>query len=418
MNSVVILSTSIQKRPRLSPLHDLTESCMPSLFHVCRALFISILATSALTSLMSGCTKSSTPTEAVTPVKPTLTVTTIRPEALAWPAVIHADGDIAPWQEVVVAATTGGVQLTALNAEIGDRVARDQVLALLDQRSIQADVHQAEAGVQEAQANLRLAAADGARARALAAGEVLNAQQQIQYEVSETAAKARLAAAEARLANERLRLEHASVRAPDDGIIISRAALLGSVPQVGTELFRLLRQGRCEWRAEILVQDLPRLRPGQQARLILPGGDSALGTVRLVGPAVDPGKRTGLVYVDLPIGSARPGSFASGDITLGEPKELLTIASSAVVLREGRSLVFTVDDQQKVHEVRVDLGQRQGARVAITPAAGTDPGALTPASRVVASGGGFLADGDLVSVMEAAATEKAPGKTPVPAAAP
>jgi multidrug efflux pump subunit AcrA (membrane-fusion protein) len=57
--------------------------------------------------------------------------------------------------------------------------------------------------------------------------------------------------AKAQLDAQLLRLKHTQVLAPDSGIISARSATLGAVVGTGTELFRLIRQGRLEWRAEV-----------------------------------------------------------------------------------------------------------------------------------------------------------------------
>jgi len=111
---------------------------------------------------------------------------------------------------------------------------------------------------------------------------------------------------------------------------------------------------------------------------------------------VDPATRNGLVYVDLPApGAARAGMFARGEFDVGS-SSALTLPQSAVVLRDGFAYVFAVDAEGKVRQRKVATGRRAGERVEIT-------GGLDAGARVVASGGGFLADGDTVRVVPAAA---------------
>ena len=78
-------------------------------------------------------------------------------------------------------------------------------------------------------------------------------------------AAARLAAARARQQAAELKLSKTNVLAPDDGVISARSAVVGSLTQTGQELFRLIRGGRLEWRAEVPSADLVKVKPGQIA---------------------------------------------------------------------------------------------------------------------------------------------------------
>lgn len=323
-----------------------------------------------------------------------LTVSVVAPRSESWPATVRSDGDIAAWQELVVAAEVGGLRLAELLAEVGDPVSAGQVLARLDDRALRAELAAQEAAVAEAEATLAQAAADARRSEDAGAGGTFSQQQRLQFATAERAAIARLAAARARLDSQRLALERTVVVARDDGVVSARAAEPGAVVQVGAELFRLVRRNRLEWRAAVTAGDLALVRGGQRARVEVAGfGATTAASVRSVAPGLDPRTRTALVYIDLPAGFARPGLFATGEIEVGAPAPLLTLPAAAVVVRDGRALVFALGADGRVQELRVATGRRQGGRVEIVSG-------LDSAARVVAGGGAFLADGDRVTVVE------------------
>ena len=166
-----------------------------------------------------------------------------------------------------------------------------------------------------------------------------------------------------------MRLAQTRVLAPDDGIISARAATVGSLTQPGQELFRLIRGGRLEWRAEVTEAELSRLAPGSTATLIMPNGTQVRGRVRMVAPTVDPQTRNGLVYVDLPpdapAAAVRAGMFARGEFELGQAPAL-TLPQSAVLLREGFAYVFRLDGDSRVVQTKVGVGRRAGDRIEIT----------------------------------------------------
>lgn len=326
--------------------------------------------------------------------KPALTVTTTTAQIASWPQRLEANGSVAAWQEAVIGAEVGGLRTVEVLVNVGDRVRRGQILARLQNDTVNAEVLQTEAGIAEIEATLAEAKATAERARQLQEAGFISSQQYGQSVTAESTARARLTSLKARLAADQVRLAQTRILAPDEGVISARVATVGAVLQPGQELFRLIRGGRLEWRAEVPASDLSRIRPGMAARLAAAGGAVAEGRVRMVGPTVDPQTRNGLVYVDLPApGQIKAGMFARGEFDLGQV-EGMSLPQSAVLLRDGFSYVFLVGADFRVTMKKVDTGRRVGERVEIMDGLAAD-------ARVVASGGGFLGDGDTVRVVEA-----------------
>lgn len=337
------------------------------------------------------------------PPRPALTISTVLPARTTLPLRLSANGDIAAWQEASVGSVSNGLRLDAVLVNVGDVVRRGQVLARFDQRSVLADLAQSRASVQEARATAAEAEGNATRSRNLSASGALSRQQVDQYVAAQQTAQARVAAAQAALDAQQLRLANAVVRAPDDGVISVRGATVGAVVGSGTELFRMIRQGRLEWRAEVLASDLPLLAPGTVARVAASSGAVVEGTVRKTAPTVNPDTRKLLVYVDIPAmtraalagkavaPSVLPGMFARGDFLLGE-SPALTVPQQAVVVRDGFSYVFTLSNEQHVQLRKVQVGRRIGAEVEILDG-------LEPQQPVAVQGAGFLNDGDLVRVV-------------------
>lgn len=333
------------------------------------------------------------------PVRPALTVNAIQPQVAALPLRIAANGNIAAWQEASIGTEANGLRLTEVKVNVGDAVKRGQVLATFAPALVQADFMEARAALAQAEATLAEAVANARRARDLEAKGFISPQKVTEALTTETAALARLEAQKAVLQNKQLRVDQTRVLAPDHGVISARSATVGAVLPAGQELFRLIRQSRLEWRAEVPAADLARLKSGVPATVTAAGGAPVKGTVRMVAPTVDPQTRNGIVYVDLPNpGTARAGMFARGEFDVGAANGL-TLPQSAVLLRDGFSYVLRIDPDSKVIQTKVAVGRRSGDRIEIT-------GGLDPAARVVASGGAFLADGDTVKVVEAAAQAK------------
>ncbi|AEG94826.1 efflux RND transporter periplasmic adaptor subunit [Ramlibacter tataouinensis] len=360
-----------------------------------------LLAAGGLTLLWSNGSRAAgeTPAKPVATGKPALTVALATPQRVSLPVTLAANGNIAAWQEASVGAEATGQRLTDVKVNVGDRVKKGQVLATFATETLRAEAAQARAALAEAEAAAADASANAERARSLQATGALSASQINQYLTGEKTAQARVQAARATFEAQQVRLGQTQVTAPDDGIISARTATVGAVVGSGTELFRLIRQGRLEWRAEVTSTELGRITTGTRAQVTAASGARLEGRVRTIGPTVDPQSRSALVYVDLkPLpgpaaGSARAGMFARGEFELGATPALV-VPQPAVVVREGFSYVMRVGPDSRVSQVKVQTGRLVGGRLEITSELPAD-------ARLVASGGSFLNDGDLVRVVEA-----------------
>jgi RND family efflux transporter MFP subunit len=339
-----------------------------------------------------------TPASAASAAKASLTVTTERPSQSSLPLRLAANGNISAWQEASVGSELNGLRLAEVRANVGDVVQRGQVLAVFAPESVQADVAQAQAGVAEAQAQALDAAANAERARAFEASGMMSKQQISLLLTGEQAARARLESARATLAVQQIRLKNTQVLAPDSGVISVRTAAVGAVVGVGTELFRLIRQSRLEWRAEVIATELARVKPGTPVTLSAASGAKLSGKVRMVAPTVDAQTRNALVYVDLTVpaaqsGMVKAGMFARGEFELGA-SAALTVPQQAVVARDGFNHVFKVGANNRVSQQKVEVGRRIGDQVEILQGLAAD-------ATVAVVGAGFLNDGDTVRVNNA-----------------
>ncbi len=366
----------------------------PSPRHIGAAAFaLALAAALGGAALFAGSATGNAPPGPAAAAKPALTVAVAAPEQRAMPLRLAANGGIAAWQEASVGSEIGGLRLAELRAHIGDTVRRGAVLATLAADTVAVELAHSRALLAEAEASLADARANAQRARQLQNGGALSSQQIDQLVTGERTAQARRDAAEATARMNELRLAQTQVLAPEDGIITSRSATVGAVVQVGQELFRLVRGGRLEWRAEVAAPMLARLKAGLAVTVTPVGGERIKGRVRLVAPAVDPQTRNGLVFVDLPPGTtARSGMFARGEIELAGDAAALTLPRSAVLHRDGLDYVHRVGPDSKVALAQVTLGRRGDDRVEVVQGLAAD-------TRVVAGGGAFLADGDLVRVV-------------------
>ena len=325
--------------------------------------------------------------------KPSLTVTTVRPQKTSLPIRLTANGNVAAWQEAIISSESNGLRLSDVKVNVGDVVTKGEVLAVFAPETPQAEVAQAKAALMEAEAAAAEAKANAERARSIQDTGALSAQQISQYTTAEATAQARAASAKAMLASAELRLRYTRVVAPDAGVISARSATVGAVAGPGTELFRMIRQGRLEWRAEVTAADLRNVKIGGNAVVKAANGSELTGKVRMVAPTIDPQTRSALVYVDLPPNNGKQapfkaGMFATGQFELGA-SDALTVPQQSITVRDGFSYVFRLNQDQRVSQVKVQPGRRIGDRIEVLSG-------LAPDAQIVAAGAGFLNDGDLV----------------------
>lgn len=330
--------------------------------------------------------------------KAALTVSLISPQTEEWAQVLPANGNVVAWQEAVIGPEISNYRITEVLVQVGDKVRKGQVLARIASDTVASELAEARASVAELEASAAEAKANAERATELREKGFYSSQLNTQYQTAGHTALARLAGARARLQAAELKMSKTGVLAPDDGVISARSATVGSLTQSGQELFRLIRGGRLEWRAEVSSTDLTRIRSGIAASLTNPNGEVVKGSVRAVAPSVDPQTRNGLVYVDLPVTEAvRAGMFARGEFELGRTPAL-TVPQASVVLREGFAYVFRLENPQgdlgHVAQSKVQVGRRLGERLEIVSG-------LAPTARIVEAGAGFLADGDAVKIVAA-----------------
>lgn len=297
-------------------------------------------------------------------------------------------GTVAAWRELPISSEANGLAIVEILADEGELVRKGQVLARLNQALLLAQLTRNKAAVEEAEASLSNAVSDVTRAHAVASG-VMSRQA---IELRETLVKvstARLASARAAVEETTARLAQTEIAAPADGLVARRSAAIGQVVQSGSELFRLIQDGRLEVNALVPETDVSGILTGQSARIIAPAGRASPATVRLVAPVVDEKTRLGTVRLALPAATPlKPGMFVRVEIDAGST-QALTIPLKALVWRAGRAAVFTVGKEGTARLRTITVGRATSSSVEVVQG-------LTSGERIVVEGAGLVNDGERV----------------------
>ena len=187
------------------------------------------------------------------------------------------------------------------------------------------------------------------------------------------------------------RLARADVRAPADGIILTRDVEVGQTAMPGAAaLFRLSKDGETELRGQVAEQDLPLLKVGQAVDVRLTGTSKVYqGRIRLLGAVIDPATRLGTAKVTLmPDPNLRPGAFARAEVTVSNA-ERTVLPQTAVLNDDKGNYVLIVNAQGKVERKQVKVtGMASGG---VTIADG-----IKPTDQIVTTAGAFLQEGETV----------------------
>ena len=332
---------------------------------------------------------------------------------------LAVNGTVVPREEAAVGVDLNGLTVLSLDADIGDRVKKGDVLAVLDRSAldlalvqaeaqraqIDAQVAQAQAQIADAKVGVRQAGEQLERLEALRKKGVASQAQydnavnaadsarakQVTAEKAVAAAQAQAGVNAAQIRELQRQIARTEVKAPADGLVLSRSAMLGAV--VGASagpLFRIAVNGELELQATVAETHLPGLAEGQSVMVSVPGqGKPVKGAVRLIAPEVNKTTRLGTLYITLPADAPlRTGNFASATVELVR-KQALAIPAVAVLFRDGKPYVQKVVDGV-VRSTPVKLGVRAAAFVEVADG-------IAQGDQIVSRAGVFVSDGDRIA---------------------
>jgi HlyD family secretion protein len=326
-----------------------------------------------------------------TPKIPVPTVSVTQAGVSSVPTTVNIIGNIAARYDMPIGVEGDAGRVAAIYVEAGDHVKRGQVLARLNVSVLQPQVANLEAALEQARAEAELADAEYHRAQAVAASGALSAEETQRRRSAGVTAAAKVKVAAAQLAEAQARLARADVRAPADGIILTRNVEVGQTATPGGDaLFRLSEGGEIELRGQVAEQDLPLLKVGQAVNVRLTGTTHVYpGQVRLLPAVIDPQTRLGMARVSLtPDPNLRPGAFARAEVTVSNA-ERAVLPQTAVLNDDKGSYVLIVNDQNKV--------ERRAVRVSgVVPGGVTIADGISGKEQVVATAGAFLQEGEQV----------------------
>ncbi len=295
--------------------------------------------------------------------------------------VVVASGYVVAQRKAAVASKGTG-RLVYLGVVEGDRVRRNQVIARIEASDVQAQLAQAQANLQLSEADLQDATRARERQRALlqsnlAAQEAVDAAEARHARVLATIALAKAGVQAAQVA-----LENTVIRAPFDGTVLTKNADVGEMvaPLAGSiqskaAVVTLADLGSLQVEIDVSESSIEQVQVGQPCEIVLDAYPDVRypGSVAKIVPTADRAKATVQVKVAfrrydarvLPEMSAKVHLLPRAEqTTSSDTTPVLTVPASAVVLRDGQNVVYTVTSGRAV-PVPVTVGRRVGRGIAV-----------------------------------------------------
>ena len=348
---------------------------------------------------------------------PAPSVSVVRAVPADFAETVLVTGTIVPREEIQIAPEIEGLRIVEVLADEGQSVKKGDVLARVEQETLDAQaaqnsaqlaranaaIEQARSAIVQAEARLKEARTSFDRAKPLKQSGYLSESTFDQRESAARTAEAQLVTAqdglklaeadrslvEAQRRELEFRRKRTEIRAPVDGIVSRRNARIGTIAASASDaMFRIIAKGEFELDGEVTETRIAKLKAGQPVRIDVAGAGEVTGTIRYVSPEVDRTSRLGRARVFIGANPAlKVGVFGRGLVETARSRGLSLPASAILYSEIGASVQAVVGD--KVETRRVETGLVSGGQVEIVK--GISEGEL-----IVSRAGSFLRAGDVV----------------------
>jgi RND family efflux transporter MFP subunit len=351
-----------------------------------RAMGLAVLLGAAL--LVAACDKKAA--EAPPPVRPVLSLVV---EPKAEQVFGPFTGTVEPRYQTALGFRAAG-RMMSRDANVGDLVAKGQLLASLDPRVARFALASATADLANAQAQLVNATATAERQLALLKSQAV-AQAQVDSAVAaRDTAQARVNQSQASLTKAQEQFAYTELHTDFDGVITTWSLEVGQVVTAGQTVVTVARPDVRDAVFDVPDELIGRVQPGTVFQVTLQANDSvtAKGEVREVAPQADGATRTRRIRLTLkhPPSAFRLGTTVTMTLANDAPPRI-ELPASAIVDRDGQASVWMVSDKSTVQSRAVTLGAREGDGVTVAQG-------LAPGDRVITAGVHSLSDGQPVKL--------------------
>lgn len=359
------------------------------------AIFVLVLAGTA------ACTGTEAETPAVETVRsiPVRTAT-VQTQDLA--ETLSLTGTLDPRAQVTVVPEISA-RLERVRKNEGDRVARGQLLAVLDDADFRLARDRAKAYLDVAEANRAHARAEKDRADSLVKTGGITDKDHLAAQVAVQVADASHSQARSELAIAERQMGRSRIMAPISGRIAKRHADAGTIVAAGTPIYTIVDDSVFELRSSVASGDFGKLKIGETVVVTVDAlpGFVAEGQVDRIAPQVDARSRSFEVIIRITGGPQLvSGLFARAQVKVRDVSNSLTVPPAAL-LRDGsdpsKAQTYVVANNKVERRdvmvgveapdaIQVTSGLKAGEMVVIDPPSALGPGTQVQVERDVKAG--------------------------------
>jgi RND family efflux transporter MFP subunit len=294
-------------------------------------------------------------------------------------------------------------RLEEVYVKLGDRVARGQRIARIEDQELREQVKQAQAAydvsratIRQREADLKFAETNLERSRNLFERQLLPRQTMDDADARHQAAvaqvdlaRAQFAQSQARLDELRITLANTTIVSPVNGFVARRAADPGAYVSQNAPVVDVVDISLVRLVANIVEKDLRQIQSGESAAVEVDAfpGEKFAGRIARVAPVLDPATRTASIEIEIPNPGFRlkPGMYARVELTVAQRNNALTVPSNSLVDLDGQRGVFLAQNDKAAFRP-VEVGIEEAARVEIL--SGVEEG-----DPIITTGAAALRDG-------------------------
>ncbi len=306
-------------------------------------------------------------------------------------------GNIQAYVDSGIYARTDGY-LKKWYFDIGARVRRGQLLAVIESPEVDQQLAQAKADLATAEANASYAKTQATRYQNLLKNNAVSTQDTENFVTQAASTNTQVKAALANVQRLEQLVGFEKIYAPFDGTVTARNVDIGTLISAGNgkELFHLSQESVLRVYVNVPQIYSPACMPGVPATLTLAEypGKVFKGKIVRTAKAIDPSSRTLLIEVDVknPTGELYPGAYAQVHFKLDNTRPSLILPVSALMFRSEGLRVGIVVDGNKAKLVPITIGRDDGDTVEVVEG-------LKPEDEVIQSPPDSLIDGETVQVV-------------------
>lgn len=300
-----------------------------------------------------------------------------------------------------------GGRLESVSVRLGDRVARGQRLAKIEDQELLEQIKQADASyevaaatIRQREADLRLAQTNLDRSRNLYERQLIPRQTfddtDARYQAAAAQldlARAQFAQAQARLDELKINLANTVIVSPVSGFIGRRILDPGAWVTPNSSFLSVVEISTVRLVAPIVERDLAKISTGMQAEVEVDAfpGETFAGRIAHVAPVLDPSTRTAPIEIDIPNPQFRlkPGMYATVNFTTERRDNALVVPTKSVVDLQGNRGVFLPTEGDVAKFKVVELGMIDGDLAEVKSG-------LADGDRIVTTGAAALREGDKI----------------------